>query len=320
MFKTRVHSPLHVYELFEKYHEVLELHWIEGREGSKRAFKVPEVERPGLTLSGYLKGYAENRILIFGQVEIDYLKDLGPEIRLKRLKGLLTKKIPAVIISRGLSPPTELRHLCKEEGIPLFGSTKITMELFNQLALILSDEFAPSVSCHGTLVEAFDVGLLIQGDSSIGKSEAALGLIERGHRLISDDVVKIKKREGSYLEGFGPDLTRHLLEIRGIGIINVANLYGAVCISEKKRVDLIVKLEEWDDNHFYDRVGLEEQYCDILGVKVLYHVLPVKPGRDVVLLLETIVLNYRLKGMGYNSAKEFNVKLLQAIAQKEKGD
>jgi HPr kinase/phosphorylase len=185
--------------------------------------------------------------------------------------------------------------------------------------VILAEEFAPSVSCHGTLVEAFGVGLLIQGNSSVGKSEAALGLIERGHRLISDDVVRIKRRKEGRLEGTGPELTKHLLEIRGIGIINVANIYGAVCVSDRHVIDLIVKLEEWDDNHFYDRVGLEEKYCDILGAKVLYHVLPVKPGRDVVLLLETIVLNHRLKEMGYNSAKEFNIKLLETIAKRTKG-
>jgi HPr kinase/phosphorylase len=202
--------------------------------------------------------------------------------------------------------------------VPLLSSELDTTALFNEISILLADECSPSLSCHGTLVEAFGIGLLIQGDSSIGKSEAALGLIERGHRLISDDVVRIRKRKGGYLVGTGPELTRHLLEIRGIGIINVANLYGAVCVSESQKIDLIVKLEEWNDAHFYDRVGLEEKYSDVLGVKVLFHVLPVKPGRDVVLLLETIVLNHRLKQMGYHSAKEFNAKLLETIAKREK--
>jgi HPr kinase/phosphorylase len=185
------------------------------------------------------------------------------------------------------------------------------------MTFLLNEEFSPTVTCHGTLVEAFGVGVLIQGDSSVGKSEAALGLIERGHRLISDDVVRIRLREGPYLEGSGPQLTRHLMEIRGIGIINVAHLYGAVCVRDSKAIDLIVKLENWDDKRFYDRVGLEEKYRDILEVKIPYHVLPVKPGRDVVLLVETIALNHRLKGMGYNSAKEFNVKLLETIKKKQ---
>jgi HPr kinase/phosphorylase len=144
-----------------------------------------------------------------------------------------------------------------------------------------------------------------------------LGLIERGHRLISDDVVKIRLREGVYLEGSGPELTRHLMEIRGIGIINVAHIYGAVCVRDHKTLELIVKLEEWDDKRFYDRVGLDEKYYDILGINIPYHILPVKSGRDVVLLIETIVLNHRLKEMGYNSAKEFNTKLLETISKKQ---
>ena len=318
MFKTQFHKPFTVYYFFNKYQTLLDLRLIKVKDFIKKVVKVPEVERPGLALAGYLKGHSQSRVLLFGKMEIEYLNDLHKNVRLERLKGVLSKKVPMVIITDGLEPAEELKKICEELSIPLLGSTQDTMNLFNQLTVILSEEFSPNVSCHGTLVEAFGVGLLIQGDSSVGKSEAALGLIERGHRLISDDIVRIKKRKGGYLEGTGPELTRHLLEIRGIGIINVANIYGAVCVSENQRIDLIVKLEEWDDNHFYDRVGLEEKYCDILGVKVLYHILPVKPGRDVVLLLETIILNHRLKEMGYNSAKEFNIKLLETIAKREK--
>ncbi len=192
-----------------------------------------------------------------------------------------------------------------------------TSELLEDLSVILSDHFSPMLSRHGTLVEAFGVGVMIEGDSSVGKSEAALGLIERGHRLVSDDIVIIKKRQSSVLVGRGPELTRHMLEIRGIGIINVAHIYGAVCVSQSAKIDLIVRLEEWDDTHFYDRIGLEEKQLELLGMQVPFHVLPVKPGRDVVLLLETLVLNYRLKKMGYHSAKEFNVKLLESIAKRK---
>jgi HPr kinase/phosphorylase len=319
MFKTQFHKPLTVYYFFNTYQASLDLRIIKAKDLIKKVIKVAEVERPGLTLAGYLKDHSYNRMLLFGKLELEYLQDLHENIRLERLKGILSKKIPVIVMSAGLEAPLELKQLCEEYGIPLLASQQETMHLFNNLTGILAEEFAPSVSCHGTLVEAFGVGLLIQGNSSVGKSEAALGLIERGHRLISDDVVRIKKRKGGRLEGTGPELTKHLLEIRGIGIINVANIYGAVCVSDSQVIDLIVKLEEWDDNHFYDRVGLEEKYCDILGVKVLYHILPVKPGRDVVLLLETIVLNHRLKEMGYNSAKEFNVKLLETIAKRTKG-
>ncbi len=306
-----------VQDLFDSYGGHLGLKLIAGGHGMKRAIKVPEVHRPGLSLSGYLKNYVSQRILIFGNVETLFLKDLNKEIRLQRLRNVLTPHTPAVIVAGKYRPSKELISRCEEDGIPLFKASMTTMNLLSRMTLLLNEEFSPTMTCHGTLVEAFGVGVLIQGDSSVGKSEAALGLIERGHRLISDDVVKIRLREGTYLEGSGPELTRHLMEIRGIGIINVAHLYGAVCVRDNKTVDLIVKLEEWDDRRFYDRIGLDEKYYDILGIKVPYHVLPVKQGRDVVLLIETIILNHRLKEMGYNSAKEFNTKLMETISKKQ---
>ncbi len=306
-----------VQDLFDKFNGHLGLELVAGKKGIKRPIKIPEVHRPGLSLSGYLKNYASQRLLIFGNVETLYLKDLSKEVRLERLRNILTPTIPAVIVAGRFQPVKELIQFCEQDGIPLFKTNMTTMNLLSRITLLLSEEFSPTMTCHGTLVEAFGVGVLIQGDSSVGKSEAALGLIERGHRLISDDVVKMRLREGTYLEGSGPELTRHLMEIRGIGIINVAHLYGAVCVRDDKTIDLIVKLEEWDDNRFYDRIGLDEKYVDFLGIKVPSNVLPVKPGRDVVLLIETIVLNHRLKEMGYNSAKEFNNKLLETISKKQ---
>lgn len=305
-------------DLYKEHGESLGLELIAGQAGMRRRIKVPEAHRPGLSLSGYLKNHAGNRILIFGRVEIEYLRDLEQSVRIERLKAILSMPTPAVIVARRYRPPKELLVCCEKSNIPLFRASMTTMNLLSKLTLLLTEEFSPSLNCHGSLVEVFGVGVLIQGESSVGKSEAALGLIERGHRLISDDIVKVKKREDSYLEGFGAELTRHHMEIRGIGIINVANLYGAVCVREKKSVDIVVKIEAWDDHKFYDRVGLDEKYCDILGVKVPYHVLPVKPGRDVVLLLETISLNHRLKKMGYHSAKEFNTKLLETITKKQR--
>lgn len=307
-----------VQDLLDKYGDHLGLQLIAGKKGMRRHIKVPEVHRPGLPLSGYLKNYVSQRILIFGNVEILYLKDLSKEMRLERLRSILTRQTPAVIVAGRFQPTKELIQFCEQEAMPLFRAGTTTMNLLSRMTLLLNEEFSPTMTCHGTLVEAFGVGVLIQGDSSVGKSEAALGLIERGHRLISDDVVKIRLREGSSLEGSGPELTRHLMEIRGIGIINVAHIYGAVCVRDYKTVELIVKIEEWDDRRFYDRIGLDEKYCDILSVNIPYHVLPIKPGRDVVLLIETIVLNHRLKEMGYNSAKEFNIKLLETISKKQK--
>jgi HPr kinase/phosphorylase len=306
-----------VQNLFDSYKQKIGLELLAGKQGLSRRIKVPEVHRPGLSLSGYLKDYTGQRVLVFGNVEISYLRDLDKETRLERLKKILTSQTPAIVMGGRYQAPKDLIAFCDQQEIPLFRSSMTTMALLNKMTFLLNEEFSPSMTCHGTLVDAFGVGVLIQGDSSVGKSEAALGLIERGHRLISDDVVKVRLREGAYLDGSGPELTRHLMEIRGIGIINVAHLYGAVCVRDEKKVDIVVKLEEWDDKRFYDRIGLDEKYCDILGIKVPYHVLPVKPGRDVVLLLETIVLNHRLKEMGYNSAKEFNTKLLETIAKKQ---
>ncbi len=307
-----------VQHLYEQHGKHLGLDLIAGSGGLTRRINKAEVHRPGLSLTGYLKGFVGARILVIGKQEIEFLRELEPKVRTERLQAILTSSTPAVIVARGFVPPKELVSLCEKNKIPLFRATSTATNLLSRITFLLLEEFCPSITLHGTLVEVFGVGVLIQGESSVGKSEAALGLIERGHRLISDDVVRVKKKEGSYLVGSGPELTRHLMEIRGIGIINVAHLYGAVCVRPDKGIDIVVKLEEWDDQHFYDRVGLDEKFIDILGVSVPYHVLPVKPGRDVVLLLETIALNHRLKDMGYNSAKEFNAKLLETIARRQK--
>lgn len=307
-----------VQHLYEQHGKYLGLELLAGASGLSRRINKAEVHRPGLSLTGYLKGFVSARILVIGKQEIEFLRELEPKTRLQRLQSILTPSTPAVIVARGFRPSKEFHSLCEENRIPLFRASSTATNLLSRITFLLLEEFCPSVTLHGTLVEVFGVGVLIQGESSVGKSEAALGLIERGHRLISDDVVRVKKKEGSYLVGSGPELTRHLMEIRGIGIINVAHLYGAVCVRPDKGIDIVVKLEEWDDQHFYDRVGLDEKFIDILGVSVPYHILPVKPGRDVVLLLETIALNHRLKDMGYNSAKEFNAKLLEAIARRQK--
>jgi len=306
-----------VRDLYAKYRGRLDIELI-GDVSLDRDIPTPEAERPGLSLSGLIDSPTKGRILIFGRAELTFLSEMPTEEQATRLAAILNTEIPAIIVARGLDPPQELKNVCLKHAIPIFCTSISTMQCFSKLTIILSEEFSEQLSCHGTLVEAFGVGVLITGESAVGKSEAALGLIERGHRLISDDVVKMRKREGSYLEGSGPELTRHLLEIRGIGIINVAHLYGAVCVSERQRIDVVVNLEAWDDAHFYDRVGLEEKRREYLGIKVPYHLIPVKPGRDIVLLIETIVLNHRLKGLGYNSAKEFNIKLLETIAKKHR--
>ncbi len=306
-----------VEDFYKNYEQELGLRIIAGQLGLNRVIRKPEAQRPGLSLSGYIPHFVKNRVMVIGRTEMGYLRDMEKDLRKMRLKNILSNQTPAVIIGKGHRPVRELTAICKDMEIPLFLSHTSATELMAKLTFVLEEKFSPSVMMHGTLVEVFGIGVLIQGESSIGKSEAALGLIERGHRLISDDVVKVYKKESAYLVGYGPDLTRHLMEIRGIGIINVAHLYGAVCVRPDKALDIVVKLEKWDDCHFYDRVGLEEKFCDILGISIPFNVLPVKPGRDVMLLIETIALNHRLKHMGYHSAKEFNAKLLQAISKRQ---
>ncbi len=282
-----------------------------------KQIKKPDIQRAGLFLIGYSKKKYSKRILLFGQVELDYLSHISSAERFKKLSQLITNDHPLVILSRKLNPPKEMEEVCKKHLIPIIRSKNKTTELYKQLTLILSEIFSPVESVHGTLLEIFGIGVLIQGNSSIGKSEAALGLIERGHRLIADDIIHLRRRGNKILEGTGPDLNRHLIEIRGIGIVNVAHLFGAVSVRQSVHVELSVDLEEWNDAHFYDRVGLEQRFKEFLGVRLPSYVLPVKPGRDVVLLLETAVLNHRLKEMGFDSAKAFKAKLFREISNRQ---
>ncbi|MDN3509529.1 MAG: HPr(Ser) kinase/phosphatase [Candidatus Neptunochlamydia sp.] len=279
--------------------------------------KVTHVQRPGFSLADYRKGTRNHRILVFGRMELNYLRDLASDLKEGRLKNVVTEESPCTIITRGLSPPRELIKLCRKLRVPVFKTEMRSMTLLTKLTMILNDFFAPVESVHGTLVEAYGIGVLIQGDSSVGKSEVALGLIQKEHRLISDDVVKLRAREGVVAIGFGHDLNKHLLELRGIGIVNVTHLFGAVSIRKEVPIDIVVHLEDWNEAHYYDRIGLEERFTEFLGVKVPLYVHPIKPGRDVVLLIETTPLNHRLKEMGYHSAKEFNRKLLEEITRKK---
>lgn len=308
---------LTIQDFYDGHGHFFEFEKTKAKKGMDRLIKEAHVHRPGLSLAGYVGGKEDRRILLFGKVELRYLRDLDPKLRMERLRGVVTDKNPMVIVSRGLSPPQELLKLCQELSIPLFRTPERSMTLLSKLNRLLSNHFAPIHTVHGTLVEAYGIGVLICGDSSVGKSEAALGLIERGHRLISDDVVKMRCQEEGKLVGFGQELNKHLLELRGIGIVNVAHLFGAVSVRSEVPIDLVIHLDEWNEERYYDRIGLEERFTEFLGVKVPLYVHPVKPGRDIVLLIEVAVLNHRLKEMGYHSAKEFNRKLLEEIARKK---
>lgn len=302
-------------DFFLSYRKHLLLQVLAGEEGLSRLIYAPEAHRPGLGLAGYLHNHAEKRLLVFGKVEIEYLAQLSLKLRRERLEALLGEKTPALIVTRRLPLPEGLMEICTERQMPLLRTPLRTTSFLSRLTFCFSEVFAPTTTRPGTLVEVCGLGVLIEGDSSVGKSEAALGLIAHGHCLICDDVVNIRRRE-HLLEGSGDGLTRHHLEIRGIGILNVATLFGTACVRSHKEIDLVVKLENWDDDHEYDRLGIEERWITILGVKVPYYVLPVKPGRNLELLIRTVALNDSLKKSGCNAARDFQQKQRAAIAHK----
>ncbi len=299
-----------VEEFYKLTKDILKLRLVAGKKGLKRRIMVPELNRPGLALAGYFDYFASRRAQVLGMVEINYLHSMDAALRRKRIRELLTHRIPCVIVARNYRPPPELPEEAERQRVSLFRSPMVTMSLINKATIFLEDEFSPSTSMSADLLEVFGVGILIRGKSGVGKSECALGLIERGHRLIADDVVKIRLRDGKYPIGTGAEIVKHHMEIRGLGIINVQDLYGATCIKDSQEVELVVTLEEWDSNKEYERLGLEDKNIEILGQSLPHLIIPVRPGRDIVLLLEAAALNQRLKKMGKHSAKTLERDLI----------
>lgn len=306
-----------VREFYDNLKEKLKLRLIAGEEGFDRRIKVAEINRPGLALAGYFKYFASNRVQVIGKVEITYLETLSEQKRRRQLEELLDCNIPCCIVSRNYTPPKALVDEANKKKIPLFRSPLVTMVLLNKATVFLEECFAPTTSLTGDLLEVFGVGVLLRGESGVGKSEGALGLVKNGHRLIADDIVKIRLRGGDMLVGFGSSLTRHHMEIRGIGIINVQTMFGAGCVRDDKRIDLVISLEEWEQGKEYERLGLEEHTFNILGIDVPYVVIPVRPGRDIAMLIEVACLNQRLKWLGYHPARDLNERLIGLMKCKE---
>jgi HPr kinase/phosphorylase len=306
-------ATITVKEFYDNLKDKLRLNLIAGEKGLNRKISVAEINRPGLALAGYFKYFASRRVQVIGKVEITYLETVSEEERRRNIKKLLEEDIPCCIISRNYVPPKELIEESNALGIPLFRSPLITMVLLNKATLFLADYFAPNATITGDLLEIYGVGALLKGQSGAGKSECALSLLKRGHRLIADDVVRVRIRGGDQLIGTGNPITKHHMEIRGLGIINVQTLFGAGCIREDKRIDIVIFMEEWDPKKDYERLGLEEKTFNILGMEIPFVVLPVKPGREVALLVEVACLNQRLKWLGYNSARDLNERLIGAM-------
>src|SRR5699024_3851440 len=294
---------------------------IAGKAGLHRKVTETDLSRPGLEMAGYFSHYSSDRIQVLGTTELSFYNLLPDEEKEGRMAKLCRPETPAIIITRGLEAPEELKESCNRENTPLLISESSTTKLMGQVTSYLERELAPETSLHGVLVDVYGVGVLITGDSGVGKSETALELVKRGHRLVADDNVEIKEINKNELIGKAPKIIEHLLEIRGLGIINVMTLFGAGSILMEKRIKLNINLETWHKEKIYDRVGLNEETLKILDSKITKKTIPVRPGRNLAVIIEVTAMNYRLNNMGINKAEEFNNRLNAEIlknASKEK--
>ena len=272
---------------------------------------VPDINRPALQLAGYFDRFDSVRVQIIGVVEHTYLATLSAERKKEIYKELFSYGIPCLIYTTNLEPDAELLRQAEATGTPVLSTSKTTSPFQAEIIRWLNVQLAPCISIHGVLVDVYGVGVLIRGESGIGKSELALELIKRGHRLVTDDAVEIRKVSDDTLVGNAPSITKHLLELRGIGIIDIKSLYGVQSVKETQNIDLVITLEEWEKGKEYDRLGMEEEYTEFLGNKVKCHTIPIRPGRNLAVIVESTSINHRQTQMGYNAAEELNRRLLE---------
>lgn len=278
----------------------------------------PEVNRPALQLAGFFDYFDSDRVQIIGNVENAYMQKMEKDHGLGIMTKLLDCKVPCIVFCRNIEVRPELIELATKKGVPLLRSSKTTSSFMAEVIRWLNVELAPRISIHGVLVDVYGEGILIMGESGIGKSEAALELIKRGHRLVTDDIVEIKKVSDDTLIGTAPDITRHFIELRGIGIIDVKTLFGVESVKNTQSIDLVIKLEEWSKDREYDRLGLDENYIEFLGNKVVCHSIPIRPGRNLAIICESAAVNYRQKKMGYNAAQELYNRVTNNLMKKNK--
>ena len=291
----------------------LELKLVAGAKGLNRIIREPTVNRPGLALAGFTKYFASKRVQIIGSAESTFLKSLPAQERGRRYEDLFSHKIPCVVFSRNLQPDKLFLKVAESMDVPIFNTPLITMKFINLATLALEMMFAPHGSEMGSMVDILGVGVLIRGESGIGKSECVLALIERGYSLVSDDITRVTLVDGHEVIGTSSDLTRNHMEVRGIGIINVAAMFGVKCIRQEKRVDLVITLKTWSEVPDVDRLGMEQEYVKILGIDVPHITIPVRPGRDLARLIEVAAFQTKLKSAGYNPAKELNDRLISRM-------
>jgi HPr kinase/phosphorylase len=304
-----------VERFYTEHASSLGLKLIGGAQGLKRIIREPTVNRPGLALAGFKRYFAGKRIQVMGNAECHYLKTLAAEERDERYADLFTHKIPCVVFCRGFAPDRQFLRVAEQKDIPVFNSPQITMRFINLATLALELMFAPKGSEMGSMVDILGVGVIIRGESGIGKSECVLALIERGYSLVSDDVTKVTLIDGREVIGTSSELTRNHMEVRGIGIVNVAAMFGVKSIRREKRIDLVINLKLWEQVKDVDRLGMEEQCVKILGVDVPQITIPVRPGRDLARLIEVAAFQTKLKASGYNPARELNERLIAKMAK-----
>lgn len=274
-----------------------------------------DLNRPGLQITGFFDYFDPSRIQVFGMVENTYLAGLSSEVRYNSLKRLFEKQISAVILTRNSNASAEMLKLAEEFEMPVLRTSQPTSSFTSSLNAYLNVELAPRITRHGVLVEVYGQGVLILGESGVGKSETAVELIKRGHRLVADDAVEIKKVSSKSLIGVSPDIIRHFIEIRGIGIVDVKNIFGMGAVKESEKIDMIIHLEAWEKGKQYDRLGLVDEYTNILGLDIPSLTIPVKPGRNLAVIFEVAAMNNRQKRMGYNAAEELNRRITDQISQ-----
>lgn len=293
--------------------EELSIRLVAGTAGLDKEIPVQEINRPGLALAGFYDSFASDRIQIFGQGESAFVHGMDHKQLADVGERFFAYDLNTLIFSHNIQPPELFFEYAEKKSVPMFVDEESTSRLMKILVGVLEEKFAPHVSVHGVLIEVFGVGVVLRGHSGIGKSETALELVERGHRLVADDLIYIKSYQQHNLVGSGTTDLRHYMEIRGLGIINIKEIFGAGAVRDSKRIDLTVTLTEWDTEEEYDRLGLEEKKADILGNPIHEVIIPVKPGRNIPIIIETAAMDHRLRRMGYNSAKEANNLLQTSI-------
>jgi len=310
------HQTVTVEQFLKEHALTLQMKVIGGSANLARIIREPTVNRPGLALSGFTRYFAYKRIQVMGHAEVYYLRSLRREERVARYAYLFAYRIPCVVFSRALKPDKEFLAAAEQSGVPIFQTPLVTMKFINLATLALESMFAPRGSELGSMVDILGIGAIIRGESGIGKSEAVLALVERGYSLVADDVVKVSLMDGRNVLCTSAELTRDHMEVRGIGIINVAQMFGVKAIRKKKKLDLIVTLKTWSELVDVDRLGMEQEFVKVLGVDIPHVTIPVRPGRDIARLIEVAAFQTKLRKSGYNAAHELNNRLLAQMAEK----